>query len=183
MAKNKEKSTAQTQSDSSQWIVRPLYLILFFLLMTFLLGGVFLSQQTKLASIADEKASLQTTLDGLTVEKERLEQMLEYMETDAYLEQYAREKLGYVYPDDIKFSDSESSFTSPLATSVPTSLPESTADLRPTPTPAPTLPPTPTPTLAPLPSPDDGTDIIIVNSIQTAPPTTIGPDGQAGTQE
>ena len=29
--------------------------------------------------------------------------MLEYMQTNDYLLQYAREKLGYVYPNDLKF--------------------------------------------------------------------------------
>ena len=38
-------------------------------------------------------------------EGERLERMLEYMQTDEYLLQYAREKLGYVFPGDIKFYD------------------------------------------------------------------------------
>ena len=85
--------------------VRPLYVILFFLLMFFVLGGVYLSQRTKLSSIADEKAVLQKQLDGLTVERDRLERMLEYMQTNDYLLQYAREKLGYVYPGDYKFYD------------------------------------------------------------------------------
>lgn len=172
MAKSKGKTTEATQTTDRRWIIRPRYLFLFFLLMTFILAGVYISQRSKLSSIAQEKESLQATLDGLTVEKERLEQMLEYMETDDYLEQYAREKLGYVYPDDIKFSDSDTSYTSPLATAVPTSMPESTADLRPSPTPAPTLPPTPTPTLAPQPSPTDGTSIVIVGGASPGTPVS-----------
>ena len=87
--------------------VRPLYVILFFLLVFFVLAGVYLSQQTKLSSIEEEKAELQNQLNALTVEQERLERMLEYMQTNDYLLQYAREKLGYVYPDDFKFYDEE----------------------------------------------------------------------------
>ena len=83
--------------------IRPRYILLFFLLMFCILGGIYLSQQTKLSSIAEEKATLQTQLDALTVEQERLERMLEYMQTNDYLLQYAREKLGYVFPDDWKF--------------------------------------------------------------------------------
>ena len=85
--------------------VRPLYIILFFLLVFFVLAGVYLSQQTKLTSIEDEKSTLQNQLNALTVEQERLERMLEYMQTNDYLLQYAREKLGYVYPGDFKFYD------------------------------------------------------------------------------
>lgn len=83
--------------------IRPLYIILFFVLMTFILGGVFLSQQTQLRSIAEQKEILQIDLDDLKIEEERLERMLEYMQSDDYKRQYAREKLGYLYPNDIKF--------------------------------------------------------------------------------
>ena len=74
-----------------------------FLLAFCILGGIYLSQQTKMTTIAEDTAALQAQLDALRVEEERLERMLEYMQTDDYLLQYAREKLGYVFPDDIKF--------------------------------------------------------------------------------
>lgn len=79
------------------------YVILAFLLAFCILGGIYLSQQTKMTTIEEETAALQAQLDALRVEEERLERMLEYMQTDDYLLQYAREKLGYVYPNDIKF--------------------------------------------------------------------------------
>lgn len=82
---------------------RPRYIILAFVLIFFILGGVFLSQQTTLSTIAGEKAELQAQLDELAVEQERLERTLEYMQTEDYLIQYAREKLGYVFPTDWKF--------------------------------------------------------------------------------
>lgn len=85
--------------------IRPRYIILFFVLTFFVLGGVYLSQRTKLRTIAAEKATLQTKLDELKVEEERLERMLEYMQTTDYMLQYAREKLGYVFKDDWKFYD------------------------------------------------------------------------------
>lgn len=87
---------------------RPSYVLLAFLLTFFVLGGVYLSQQTTLTSIAEEKVRLQAELDAVRVEEERLERMLEYMQTDEYLLQYAREKLGYVLPDDIKFYEEDS---------------------------------------------------------------------------
>lgn len=83
--------------------IRPRYIIMAFILAFFILGGVYLSQQTKLRSIAEQKVDLQSDLDALSVEAERLERMLEYMQTDEYKLQYAREKLGYVFSDDIKF--------------------------------------------------------------------------------
>ena len=79
------------------------YVILAFLLLVCILGGVYLSQETRIETIAAEKATLQSELDKLKGEEERLERTLEYMGTNDYLLQYAREKLGYVYSNDIKF--------------------------------------------------------------------------------
>ena len=81
------------------------YIMLAFLLAFCILGGIYLAQETQLSSISEEKEALQATLDGLKVEEKRLSRMLEYMQTNDYLLQYAREKLGYVYPDDYKFYD------------------------------------------------------------------------------
>lgn len=92
---------------------KPRYMLLLFLLTFFVLGGVYLSQQTTLASIETEKTELQAELDALRVEEERLERMLEYMQTDEYLMQYAREKLGYVFEDDYKFYTPETAATLP----------------------------------------------------------------------
>ena len=92
--------------------LRPVHMLLLFILLLFILGGVYLSQQTTMASIEDEKAEKQAVLDSLKVDEERLERMLEYMQTDQYMMQYAREKLGYVFDDDIKLYDSSSSTTS-----------------------------------------------------------------------
>ena len=99
---------ANSFSKKRAFRLRPRYILLAFLLAFFVLGGVYLSQQTTLTSIAEQKAELQLRLDAVKVEQERLERMLEYMKTDEYLMQYAREKLGYVFPDDIKFYAPES---------------------------------------------------------------------------
>lgn len=121
------------------FFIRPRYIILFFILTFFVLGGVYLSQQTKLQSIAEEKVTLQTELDSLKVEEERLERMLEYMQTTDYLIQYAREKLGYVFPDDWKFYDpNEEAEVTPKMVETPTPLPALT-----TPSPGPSSTPTP----------------------------------------
>ena len=130
--------------------IRPRYIILFFILVFFVLGGVFLSQQTKLASIAEEKQTLQTQLDQKKVDEERLERMLEYMQTTDYKIQYAREKLGYVFQDDWKFYDenAEAAVTPKLA-ETPTPLPALT-------TPSPSAKPSSTP----APKPDDSVAIV-----------------------
>ena len=126
--------------------LRPRYLILFFILTFFVLGGVYLSQQTKLVSIAEEKVELQAELDARKVDEERLERMLEYMRTTDYMIQYAREKLGYVFEDDWKFyDDSDDVKVTPKMAETPTPIPALT-----TPTPL------PTPSPAPLPTPDSG---------------------------
>ena len=96
MAKKKKKK---------QFKLKAGYIILAFLLAICILGGIYLSQQTRLDTIAAQKEELQTQLDELQVEEERLTRTLEYMNTTDYLIQYAREKLGYVYPDDTKFVD------------------------------------------------------------------------------
>lgn len=124
------------------FFIRPRYIILFFILVFFVLGGVYLSQQTKLSSIAEEKVTLQAELDQLNVEEERLERMLEYMQTTDYMIQYAREKLGYVFEDDWKFyDDSDSAAVTPKFVETPTPVPALTTPM-PSPTPLPTSTPT-----------------------------------------
>lgn len=134
--------------------IRPRYIILFFILTFFVLGGVFLSQQTKLKSIAEDKVALQAELDSHKVEQERLERMLEYMQTTEYLVQYAREKLGYVFPDDWKFYDTITEAGKSTAQDAG-DLPVGTASPSPSPTPR------PSPTPSPSPSPNGSTPTII----------------------
>lgn len=130
--------------------IRPRYLILFFILTFFVLGGVYLSQQTKLTTIADEKVQLQSQLDALKVEEERLERMLEYMRTTDYMIQYAREKLGYVFDDDWKFYDDTANAKPPPKYAE-------------TPTPAPALTtPSPTPSPTPAPLPTTPPDVVVI---------------------
>lgn len=64
---------------------------------------VYCSQESKLKSIYAEQNELQGQIDALGSEEERLEYMIEYAQSDEYLLQYAREKLGYIKSDEIKF--------------------------------------------------------------------------------
>lgn len=68
-----------------------------------LAGAVLLSQQRKLHSIAEEQEALLKEIAVQEDEMDRMEYMIEYSQNEAYLIQYAREKLGYVRPDEIKF--------------------------------------------------------------------------------
>ena len=140
-----DRSTERIDHAPTGFRIRSRYLILFFILVFFVLGGVYLSQQTKLESIASKKIELQTTLDSKKVEEERLERMLEYMQTTDYMIQYAREKLGYVFEGDWKFyDDTTSAAATPKFAETPTPLPSLT-----TPTPKATAAPTPLPTSPP----------------------------------
>lgn len=60
-------------------------------------------QQAKLNEIAAKQAALDEQYAALQAEEQRLEYMIEYAKSDEYRVQYAREKLGLVLPDDIKF--------------------------------------------------------------------------------
>ena len=70
------------------------------ILMGLVLGGlfclVFLSQQSKLDAIYQEQATLSSEKAALEMEKERIEYMIEYAQSEEYILQYAREKLGFV---------------------------------------------------------------------------------------
>ena len=72
-------------------------------LLLYALGMVIRSQGVKLKEIRAEQDALQQEYLALQNEQQRLERMIEYAKSDEYLIQYAREKLGYVLPDDIKF--------------------------------------------------------------------------------
>ena len=144
------RPTERIEQMKTGFRIRPRYIILFFILTIFVLGGVYLSQRTKLSSIAEKKIELQTKLDAKKVEQERLERMLEYMQTTDYMIQYAREKLGYVFQDDWKFFDDSASATvAPKLAETPTPLPALT-------TPAPSA----VPSVTPAPTPDDSVPIV-----------------------
>jgi len=64
---------------------------------------VFASQENKLLAIRKEQQALSEEYNAIQIEKQRIEYMIEYARSEEYLLQYAREKLGYVKPGDIKF--------------------------------------------------------------------------------
>ena len=81
----------------------PRFIMLLTLICLIFAGAVILSQQVKLNEIAAKQAALDEQYAALQAEEQRLEYMIEYAKSDEYRVQYAREKLGLVLPDDIKF--------------------------------------------------------------------------------
>ncbi len=83
--------------------LRPQHIFLCCLIGLVVLLSMAISQTDKLKEITRQQQELTVSYEQLQLEEQRLSRMLEYAQTDEYLEQYAREKLGYVGPDDYKF--------------------------------------------------------------------------------
>lgn len=83
--------------------LRPRHVYLGMAIGLLLLAGVMVSQTGKQEEILRQQEALTGQLNALMLEEQRLEHMLEYAQTDEYLQQYAREKLGYLGPNDYKF--------------------------------------------------------------------------------
>lgn len=93
----------QNASRKRRRRLKPVHVFLCCLLAMGAMGAVMVAQEAKLNEIAEEQAVLQARLDEQLTEEQRLNRMQEYVETDEYLAQYAREKFGYVRPEDYKF--------------------------------------------------------------------------------
>ena len=70
-----------------------------------LLAKMYYAQEKKLDALEAEKQRLEDKLDELSREKERLESKLEYTNSLEGLLQYARDNLGYIFPDDVRIED------------------------------------------------------------------------------
>ena len=83
--------------------ITPKFIVLLTVLCVACACALYLSQEQKLKEIAEKEAALQQEYQALQNEEQRLEYMIEYAKSEEYLIQYAREKLGFVLPDDVKF--------------------------------------------------------------------------------
>ena len=83
--------------------ITPKFIVLLTVLCVAFACAPYLSQEQKLKEIAEKEAALQQEYQALQNEEQRLEYMIEYAKSEEYLIQYAREKLGFVLPDDVKF--------------------------------------------------------------------------------
>lgn len=68
-------------------------------------------QLSTLKNIETDKQTLNEQLADLQQQQAFLESELEYIGTDEYVERYAREKLGWVYSDEIVYKEAETSQT------------------------------------------------------------------------
>ena len=64
---------------------------------------VFISQNTVMSELDKEKSDLKEQYAKATMEYAKLQNEASYMNSDAYVEKTAREKLGWVKDDEIKF--------------------------------------------------------------------------------
>ncbi|MDO5112722.1 MAG: septum formation initiator family protein [Clostridia bacterium] len=81
----------------------PKFFLMLTLVCVIVACAVFVSQEQKSLEIEQEVAALQEEYAYLQSEKQRIEYMIEYAQSEAYRIQYAREKLGYVQENDVKF--------------------------------------------------------------------------------
>ncbi len=63
-----------------------------------------LDQQARMDDMIAEEAQIQEELEDLSTERDRLDRMIDYAETDAYIEQMARDVLGWVKEGETRFS-------------------------------------------------------------------------------
>ena len=80
-------------------------LILPLLLLVAVAGIAFavMEQESTLSALEQQEQELTTLLDEMHTERDRLERMIDYAGTDAYVEQMARDVLGWVKDGETRF--------------------------------------------------------------------------------
>lgn len=68
-------------------------------------GCVFIEQEKQIKSLNKEKEKYASLIDEANLKTEELKEIKEKMNTNEYIEQYAREKLGLVMPYETIFVD------------------------------------------------------------------------------
>jgi cell division protein DivIC len=63
--------------------------------------------KTQTKSIEQDRQQLEQDRDQLAMDVEHTRRMIEYYQSDEYIEQYAREKLGWVKDGEIRFTEPE----------------------------------------------------------------------------
>lgn len=67
------------------------------------IGFVFVRHLLELRALQADEAALAETLAGIEKETAQLDDQLEYAQTDSFIEQLAREILGWIKPGEHKF--------------------------------------------------------------------------------
>jgi len=81
------------------------FFLLVFLVLCVICAAAFLKQKGELDRIAKEKAEVQAALDAARLEKAELTYILSCSQTAEYIQMIAREKLGWVTPEEIRYTD------------------------------------------------------------------------------
>lgn len=66
-------------------------------------GMALMDQQARMNDMAKEEERLVEDVGSLATERDRLDRMIDYAATDAYVEQMARDVLGWVKPGETRF--------------------------------------------------------------------------------
>lgn len=70
-------------------------------------------QQMNINTLLDEQKALSEQYEQTKIEKERLDHKSEYMNTQDYVENEAREKFGFVYDNEYVFTPAENDGNQP----------------------------------------------------------------------
>lgn len=107
MAQATEKINSEPQAGAKRvkrrFKISPRFILVLTIFALAFGAFIYMTQEQKLNEIHAQQAELEAKLEAAENEKQRIEYMIEYAKSEEYLLQYAREKLGYVRPDDIKF--------------------------------------------------------------------------------
>lgn len=77
--------------------------------MMFYIGSVLIKQEREIRTIENDRKHYQAMLDEANMKTEELKQTKNMINSDKYIEEYAREKLGLVMPYEIIFVDADAS--------------------------------------------------------------------------
>ncbi len=95
MAKGqKESKQGKRKLSKILWAVAILYV-----------GYVFVQQQIRLHDLRVEEKEVAAEIEQAQTENEKLIHVMDIMDTDEYIEKVARQKLGFVKPDEQVFVD------------------------------------------------------------------------------
>ena len=75
------------------------------MVLLFYAGCVFIEQEKQMKNLNSEKEKYASLIDEASLKTEELREIKAKINTDEYIEQYAREKLGLVMPYEIIFVD------------------------------------------------------------------------------
>ena len=80
------------------------FFIVFLVLCVFCISA-FIKQRAELSRIAQEREEIQAALDAANLEKSELTYILSCSQTAEYIQMIAREKLGWVTPEETRFEE------------------------------------------------------------------------------